>query len=88
MIFRVEHFGGPEAGETLTVERNKLRDIKKVSKRKPMTRMADANTKPDAKDLAEYFGIYHLRPMMSDGVRYFMYVYEDSLDEFNERYAS
>ena len=85
MSFRVEHYGGPIGGKTIYVDGQNLPEVKRVHIRAPSTR-ACVNAIPTAKDCAEDFGRYHLYPMLRDGVKFYMYVYEDSRDEFHAVY--
>ena len=85
MSFRVDHYGGPIGGKTITVDEQNLPEVKRVYIRAPATRDC-ANGRATNKDCAYDFGRYHLYPMQRDGVKFFMYVYEDSRDEFHAVY--
>ena len=83
MSVRVEYFGGPLAKEVLELEDIPLRQIKQVYIGEAETLFAPNRLIKN--DVIKY-GTYHLYPMVCDGLKYFIYVYEDSLDDFKAQY--
>lgn len=86
MLFQVEYLGGPDDGKKTTLNADYLPDYLRVFIPTAMTKMTHDNQ--HATDCVERFGVYHLKPMVRDGARFYMYVYDDSLEEFEKRYAS
>ena len=85
MIFRVEYFGGPNNGKSELAERKHLPGVKRVYAGKPQTR-AIGHYESAPKDVCIDFTRYFLKPMTDNGARFYMYVHEDSLDEWSETY--
>ena len=85
--FHVEYLGGPKDGLRSIVPDNCLPGVMKIMPGFEVTELGDADK--DFNSCAVNIGNYYLKPMRrSNGVRFFIYVYEDALDEFERRYAS
>ena len=85
--FHVEYLGGPKDGLRLIVPANCLPGVMKIMPGFEVTELGDADK--DFNRCAVNIGHYYLKPMRRpSGARFFMYVYDDALDEFERRYVS
>ena len=85
--FHVEYLGGPNDGIRSTITADFLPGVMKIMPAFEVTELGDADK--DINNCAVNIGRYYLNPMrLSNGARFFMYVYKDAIDEFERRYAS
>jgi hypothetical protein len=88
MLFQVEYLGGPDDGKKTTLDADYLPDIMRVFLITAMTEGSPYAT-PDISSRHGKIGHYYLRRMSREnGSQFYMYVYEDSLEDFKKCYTS